>query len=121
MTQPLALVVYEKLLPGSQIANRLQDLSYRVQVLNDPALLVGCAEQSGPMLVLADLDSNRAAIEAAIRRLKQNSATVHVPIIGFTSQTETDSTAGEGPTLVVNDAALLAHLPQFLEQALKVD
>jgi len=27
MTQPLALVFYEKLLPGSQLVNRLQDLN----------------------------------------------------------------------------------------------
>ena len=45
MTEPLALVVYEKLLPGSQIVNRLQDLNYRVQTISDPALLAECAEQ----------------------------------------------------------------------------
>ena len=37
MTQPLALVLYEKLLPGSQLVNRLQDLNYRVQTIADPA------------------------------------------------------------------------------------
>ena len=35
MTQPLALVVYEKLLPGTQLVNRLQDLHYRVQAVTD--------------------------------------------------------------------------------------
>ena len=35
MTQPLALVLYEKLLPGSQLVNRLQDLNYRVQAIAD--------------------------------------------------------------------------------------
>ena len=35
MTQPLALVLYERLLPGSQLVNRLQDLNYRVQVIAD--------------------------------------------------------------------------------------
>ena len=30
MTQPLALVWYEKLMPGSKLVNRLQDLGYRV-------------------------------------------------------------------------------------------
>ena len=37
MTQPLALVLYEKLLPGSQLVNRLQDLNYRVQTIADAA------------------------------------------------------------------------------------
>jgi CheY-like chemotaxis protein len=121
VTQPLALVLYEKLLPGSQLVNRLQDLQYRVQVVSDPTLLVDCAEQTGPMLVLADLDANRPAVELAVRRLKQNPTTAHLPVIGFTSQTQTEPSAENGPTLIVNDAALLAHLAQFLEQALHVE
>src|SRR5207248_5289520 len=55
MTQPLALVLYEKLLPASQIVNRLQDLNYRAQAVGDPSLLVESAEQAKPLLVLADL------------------------------------------------------------------
>ena len=57
MTEPLALVFYEKLMPGSQIVNRLQDLKYRVRTIGDPALLVESAEQAKPLLVLADLES----------------------------------------------------------------
>ena len=37
MTRPLALVFYEKFMPGSQLVNRLQDLNYRVRVVNDLA------------------------------------------------------------------------------------
>src|SRR2546423_14440364 len=44
MTQPLALVFYESLMPGSQVVNRLQDLKYRVQTINDPAMLLDCAQ-----------------------------------------------------------------------------
>ena len=40
MTRPLALFVYERLLPAGQLVNRLQDLGYRVQSLEDPATLV---------------------------------------------------------------------------------
>src|SRR4030088_1530647 len=83
MTQPLALVLYERLLPGSQLVNRLQDLKYRVQTIADPAKLVECAEQAKPMLVLVDLDSGREKAYAAIGRLKQNSATKHLPVIAF--------------------------------------
>jgi len=60
MIQPLALVLYEKLMPGSQLVNRLQDLHYRVQPLADAGQLVACAEAEGPMLVLADLESTGA-------------------------------------------------------------
>src|SRR5499427_7276388 len=86
MTQPLALVLYEKLLPGSQIVNRLQDLNYRVEVVTDPALLANAAEQSKPLLVLADLESTHQNVCTVLGRLKQNPATEHLPVIAFTGQ-----------------------------------
>src|SRR6266705_1051913 len=86
MTQPLALVLYEKLLPGTQLVNRLQDLNYRVQTVADAATLVECAEQGRPMLVLADLESTRKDVCPAIARLKQNPATQHLPVVAFSSE-----------------------------------
>ena len=124
MTQPLALVLYEKLLPGSQIVNRLQDLNYRVEVITDPALLANAAEQSKPLLVLADLESTRQNVCAALGSLKQNPATKHLPLIAFTGQNAQDLQAAAqaaGITLVVTEAAILNHLPQLLEQALHVE
>jgi len=124
MTQPLALVVYENLLPGSQLVIRLQDLNYRVQILSDAATLVECAEQAKPMLVLADLESLRNNVCPALARLKQNAATKHLPVIAFSGENTADLQAAAraaGVTLVVSDTAVLNHLPQFLEQALQVE
>jgi hypothetical protein len=36
MTQPPALVCCERLMPGSRLVNKLQDLNYRVQTVNGP-------------------------------------------------------------------------------------
>jgi PleD family two-component response regulator len=124
MTQPLALVLYEKLLPGSQLVNRLQDLNYRVQVIADAGRLVECAEQARPMLVLADLEPTKNDVCAALARLRQNEATKHLPVIAFSGQDTGDleATAKKaGATLIVNEAAILAHLPQILEQALQLE
>jgi PleD family two-component response regulator len=124
MTQPLALVLFERLLPGSQLVNRLQDLKYRVQVISSPALLPETAEQSKPMLVIVDLESGRQDICASSSRLRQNAATNHLPVIGFASEMspELEATArSSGVTLVVSETAILTHLPQFLEQALRLD
>lgn len=124
MTQPLALVLYEKLLPGSQLVNRLQDMNYRVQAIADADRLVECAEQAKPMLVLADLESTRDNICAAIARLKQNAATKHLPVIAFSGESATELQAAAraaGATLVVTEAAILNHLPQFLDQALQLE
>jgi PleD family two-component response regulator len=124
MTQPLALVFYDRLLPGSQLVNRLQDLHYRVETLSDAGKLVECAEQSKPMLVLADLDSSRMDILTAISRLKQHAATRHLPVIGFGSDNTPDiqgTAQAAGVTLLVSESAILSHLRECLEQALQVD
>lgn len=124
MTQPLALVLYERLLPGSRLVNVLQDLKYRVQTIADPALLVECAEQAKPMLVLADLESQRSNVCEAIGRLKKNAATEHIPVVAFGTENGTPLEAAAktaGVTLVVGESALLNHLPQVLEQALHLE
>ena len=124
MTEPLALVFYEKLLPGSQVVNRLQDLNYRVETISDATRLVECAQQSGPMIVLVDLESTRDNVSASIARLRQTPATKHLPIIGFSGDNATklvEAAKAAGATLVVSDAAILSHLPQFLEQALQLE
>jgi CheY-like chemotaxis protein len=124
MTLPLALVVYEKLLPGSQILNRLQDLNYRVQAISDAESLVECAEQDKPLVVLADVGSNHQHVCAAISRLRHNPATEHLPVIAFGAENtpEVQAAAREaGATLVAGESAILNHLPQFLDQALQLD
>ena len=124
MTQPLALVLYEKLLPGSQLVNRLQDLNYRVQTIGDAGRLVECAEQAKPMLVLADLESPRNDVCAAIARLRQHEATQHLPVIAFSGEESGELRAAAktaGATLIVSEAAILNHLPQMLEQALHIE
>ena len=123
MTDPLALVLYEKLLPGSQLVNRLQDLKYRVHNLTDPKTLVTEAQLQKPMVVLVDLPSEGGAVCEAIKQLKENPATKHLPVVAFTSGGESAQVAGQacGATLVVSDSAILTHLSEFLEQALHVE
>src|SRR5258708_514545 len=88
MTQPLALVMYEKLLPGSQLLNRLQDAGYRVLTVPGTDALLASAEQEKPMIVLADLAATNAGVVDAISRLRQNAATSHIPVIAFAEEKE---------------------------------
>lgn len=123
MTQPLALVLYERVLPGSRLVNRLEELSYRVKSISDRAQLAAAAEAAKPMLVFADLQPGGKEVCQAIARLKQDPKTSYLPVVAFGAETvEVENAAREaGVTLVVAEAALLTHLPQFLEQALQVD
>ncbi len=123
MTQPLALVLYEKLLPGSQLVNKLQDPKYRVQTLSDPGMLVECAEQAKPMVVFSDLEFSRNNACPAIARLKQTPSTAHLPVICFGPENSPElkeAALAAGVNLVVSETAILSHLPQFLEQALQL-
>jgi CheY-like chemotaxis protein len=124
MTQPLALVWYEKLLPGSQLVNRLQDLGYRVLTLPGGDSLTACAEQEKPLIVLIDLTAASGKAAEAIDQLRKNAATNHLSVIAFADEKqETLQTAARdaGATLVVNDSAIVSHLEQFLERALQLD
>src|SRR5216117_1584066 len=104
MTQPLALFLYERLLPGGQLVNRLQDLGYRVQTISSAATLVESAEREKPLLVITDIEPRQAEVCEAISRLKQNSATAHVPVIAIAADNnETGQAAARsaGATLAV--------------------
>jgi CheY-like chemotaxis protein len=121
MTQPLALVFYERLLPGTQLVNRLQDLNYRVQTVANARDLAATAQECRPMLVLVDLQAADSDVPVAISRLKTNLATTHVPVVAFTGGDAVEAQAvalQAGASFVVQDQALLDHLPQWLEQAL---
>ena len=123
MIRPLVLLVYERLLPGGQLVNRLQDLGYRVQSAA-PAVLVDHCQRDKPLLVIADLEPEPANVAGAILTLRQHHETAHIPVIAYAPAEHDElSEAGRvaGATLVVNDSAILIHLDQFLEQALQVD
>jgi CheY-like chemotaxis protein len=124
MTEPLAFILYENLLPGSQLSNRLQDLGYRVQSILDPAELLQQVEKERPLLAVVDLVSNRRDICALITELRQNAVTRHLPVLAFTgaANAELQSAAWRaGATLVASNEAILTQFPRLLEQVLEVD
>ena len=124
MTQPLALIFYEKLLPGTQLVNRMQDLGYRVTTATNYDTLLASAASEKPMLVLADLGARRTRVVDAISQLRKNPDTSHLPVIAFVEEKEAalqSAARAAGATLVASDTAILNHLEQFLEQALRLD
>ncbi len=123
MTKPLAIVFYERLMPGSQLLNRLQDLHYRVLAVDDASQLAAMVLAEKPLLLLADLVVKSDVI-GAIKTIKANTATNHVPIIGFApdnANNQFDAAQGAGAVLTVGESALSNHLSQLLDQALSMD
>jgi CheY-like chemotaxis protein len=123
MTQPLALVYYQKLMPGSQLVNKLQDLNYRVQTVNDPAAFHSCARDERPLLAIVDL-AGGDAVCSAIAVLKTDAATRHIPVIAFAAEDANqamEAAQKAGAELAVSEAAIANHLPELLNQALHIE
>jgi len=123
MLQPLAIVFYERLMPGSQLVNRLQDLNYRVLALNNCAQLAATVRRELPLLAFADLEA-RGDICGAIEKIKADDATSHLPIVAFAPDNRPELLAAAqkaGASLTVGETNLGGHLEQLLEQALRVD
>jgi CheY-like chemotaxis protein len=123
MTQPLALVFYQKLLPGSQLVNKLQDLNYRVQTVNDLVLLQPSARRECPLLVVADLASG-GEVCRAIAALKSDPATSHIPVVAFAAEGATqamEAAQKAGAKLVVSETTIADYLPELLNQALHIE
>ena len=121
MVEPLALVIYPRILPGSQLVNRLQELNYRVETISHRENLVEKVQSSKPLIVIIDLDSDAKSTLAAIRELRENASTSHIAIIGVTGKDLSGSEKVEaGPSLVVSESAILNHLSQCLERALEL-
>lgn len=124
MTKPLALILYESLMPGSKVVTRMQDLGYRVKSLSNATQLVALAEKEKPMLVIADLASRHIQVCEAICALKSNAATEHIPVLAVTgpkSPKQVAEATSAGARLVASSSGLLDQLPQLLEQLLQVD
>lgn len=124
MIKPLAVVFHESLLLGSQLANRLSDLGWRVQTVNSAATVVETVRRESPMLVVAELTLRQGDFCGVIADLKKDPALAHVPVIGYTSVKNKkiqDAAVAAGARLVAVDTAILDQLPQLLEYALALD
>ena len=123
MTKPLAIIHYERLMPGSQLVNRLQDLGYRVHTVTEAGQLPEMARREKPMIAILDL-MTKGDICAVIQEIKADKEMGHLPVIGFAAAKEqrlhTEATRS-GATLVASDDALLPQLPDLLEHALRID
>jgi CheY-like chemotaxis protein len=124
MTKPLALIFYERLMPGSQLVNRLQDIGYRVSTCTDLTGLHGQVQSELPMVIVMDLTSDRGDVNGVIKDIRNNEKTAHIPIIAFTSKTNKkgqNDAVEAGAKLVAVDEAILPQLPQLLELALEIE
>ena len=123
VNEPLALLLCERGLIATPLAQRLEDLRYRLLTIGKPAGLAATAATEKPMVILADIEGGLETVLAALTELRAQPTTAHIPVIGFAREVDdaTQATAvARGATMVVNEAAILSHLPQLLGRALEI-
>ena len=122
MVQPLAIILNDRVVVGAQLEQKLEELDYRVKVSDNPDGLTALALELKPLVVMVDLA--KAEHIAAADALSRHPDTRHVPMVGYASDVRPDLQSkanNAGITLVVPDSAILQHLKQLLDQALRVD
>jgi DNA-binding response OmpR family regulator len=123
MSKPLALLYYSNLMPGGQLANRLQDLGYRVQMLADMAALAETCQKEKPLVVVAELLPDGPAFDS-IAQLRMDPATRHIPVLGWSAAQDVAQqlqASEAGVSLLAGTAAIAEHLPRLLDQVLQVE
>lgn len=124
MKKPLALLLHEKLMPGSQVSSKFEEMEYRVRALADPAALAETAKREMPMLVVADLSNRRGDVLAAIAALSADEATAHVPVIAYATHEDErlrEAARKAGVKVLATDATIVPHLGPFVDHALQLE
>jgi len=124
VSAPLAIVVYEHLVLGNQLGNKLRDMGYRVTMLKEPGKVIEVAGKEKPLIVLVDLDCTVTDAVALIGQLKHTDGTRHLPVLCFTSHDDKkrqEAAVAAGASLVVGDQAILHQFPHLLDQVLQVE
>jgi len=124
VTKPLAIVFYEKLLPGSRIGHQLADLGWRVLEVKLASDLLPQVRSQRPVLIVAEVALRTGDLLPVIAELKRLPETSHVPILGYgdpKNQKLVDAALLAGVRLMAAEAGLFDQLPQLLEHVLAVD
>jgi hypothetical protein len=124
MIKALALLLHEKLIPGSQVGARLEELDYRVITIEDPVRLAETARREMPMIIVADLTNHRGEVLAGIAETLADPATAHVPVVAYgirEDEKQRQLARDAGVKVLATEATIVAHLPHFLEHALQLD
>jgi CheY-like chemotaxis protein len=123
MSEPLAVVYYSSLIPGSRLVSRLVDLGYRVHPLTALADLPTVCEREKPIVALVEI-SAAADGRREVKALRANPATTHIPVLAFCGPHDKAFAAAAqeaGISLLASSASALEQLPMLLDQALEVN
>lgn len=124
VTRPLAIVFYEKLLPGTQVVNRLTDLGYRVTATQTAVDVPRLVREHTAMVVIADLALRHGDFCGIIAQLRASPDLAHVPVLGYCDSKNRKLVVAAleaGAKLVAAEQGIPDQLAQLLDQVLAVE
>lgn len=124
VTKPLAIVFYEKLLPGSRLPFRLADLGWRVSEVKLANQLIPEVRAQMPLVVLMELALRTGDTCPVISEIRRDPVVRHIPVLGYCDPKNKklcDAAIAAGASLVAAEAGLLEQLPHLLNHVLAVE
>ena len=106
------------------MVTRLEDMAYRVKVLNDSSQLSEVAQRSMPMVVLVDMVSKDHDVATAITNLRSRAETSHIPVLAFATldnEVGQEAARSAGANMVASEEAILSQLPSLLDHVLELN
>lgn len=124
MAQPVSLVIHDRLMPGSAIANRLVDEGWRVHTQSRADGLLEQMSRHKPMLLVVQLDLRGSDVCQLIREMRADVDLAHIAVLAYGPLNNThlrDGAIAAGAQVVAADSSILDQLPSLIETALAVD
>lgn len=124
VTKPLAIVFYEKLLPGSRLPFRLADLGWRVSEVKLANQVIPEVRAQMPIVVLMELALRTGDTCPVISEIRRDPVVRHIPVLGYCDPKNKklcDAAIAAGASLVAAEAGLLEQLPHLLNHVLAVE
>ncbi len=122
--QPVSLVIHDRLMPGSAIANHLVDRGWRVHTLSAADGLLEQMSRHRPMLIVVQLDLRGSNICQLIREIRADVDLAHIAVLGYGPLTNTllqNGAIEAGAQVVAADSSILDQLSSLIEKALALD
>lgn len=123
-SQPVSMVIHDRLMPGSAIANRLVDRGWRVHTCSGKDVLLEQLRRHKPMLVVVQLDLRGGDTCQLIQDLRADVELAHMAVLAYGPLANTrlrDAAITAGAQVVAAESSILEQLPSLIDAALAVD
>ena len=122
MNSPLVLIHYQNLMPGSRLVHRLEELGFRVMSASPSSSLADQVRELSPMAMVCDLEPDVDQHLEAIRTIKGDLQTQHLPILAYANLGDGLEEAARlaGATLIADRSGVLSQLPNLMDHILEV-